>query len=31
MEFLLFDIGATFILLLGYFAVVVWQDLARSE
>jgi|GEM_PF-6576591 hypothetical protein len=31
MEFLLFDIGATFVLLLGYFVTVVWHDVARSE
>jgi hypothetical protein len=31
MEFLLFDIGATLVLLLGYLGVVVWHDLARSE
>jgi hypothetical protein len=31
MEFLLFDIGATLALLLGYLVIVVWHDLARSE
>ena len=31
MEFLLLDIGATLVVLLAYFVVVVWHDLARSE
>jgi hypothetical protein len=31
MEFILLDIGATLVLLLGYFVIVVWHDLARSE
>jgi hypothetical protein len=31
MEFILLDIGATLVLLLGYFGIVVWHDLARSE
>ena len=31
MEFVLFDIGATFVLLLSYLAVVVWSNLASSE
>jgi hypothetical protein len=31
MEFLLFEIGATLLLLLGHFVVVVSHDLARSE
>jgi hypothetical protein len=30
MEFLLIDIGATLALLLGYLAIVVWSDVARS-
>lgn len=30
MEFLLVDIGATLALLVGYLAVVVWSDFARS-
>jgi hypothetical protein len=30
MEFLLVDIGATFAVLLGYVAVVVWSDIARA-
>jgi len=31
MEFVLFDIGATFALLFSYLAIVVWSDLASSE
>jgi hypothetical protein len=31
MEFLLFDIGATLVLLLGHVVTVVWHDLAHSE
>lgn len=31
MEFVLFDIGATFALLLSYLVIVVWSDLASSE
>jgi hypothetical protein len=30
MEFLLIDIGATLALVLGYLAVVLWSDVARS-
>jgi hypothetical protein len=30
MEFLLIDVGATLVLLLGYLAVVFWSDLAHS-
>jgi hypothetical protein len=30
MEFLLIDVGATVTLLLGYLAVVIWSDTARS-
>jgi hypothetical protein len=29
MEFLVLDIGATIVALLGYFAIVVWHDFAR--
>jgi hypothetical protein len=31
MEFLLVDIAATLVLLVGYLAIVVWSDLARAE
>jgi hypothetical protein len=31
MEFILLDIGATLVLLLGYFVIVVWHDLARFQ
>jgi hypothetical protein len=30
MEFLLIDVGATLAVLLGYLAIVVWSDAARS-
>jgi hypothetical protein len=30
MEFLVVDIGATLALLVGYLAIVVWSDIARS-
>jgi hypothetical protein len=29
MEFLILDIGATIVALLGYFAIVVWHEFAR--
>ena len=31
MEFVMFDIGATFALLFGHLALVVWSDLASPE
>jgi hypothetical protein len=30
MEFILLDIGATLVLLLSYFVIVVWHDLVGS-
>lgn len=30
MEFLVFDIGATLVALLGYVAIVVWHDFTRD-
>ncbi len=30
MEFLLIDVGATLVLLVGYLSVVFWSDLARA-
>jgi hypothetical protein len=29
MEFLVLDIGATIVALLGYFAIVVWHEFGR--
>jgi hypothetical protein len=29
MEFLVINIGATIVALLGYFAIVVWHEFAR--
>ena len=30
MELLLVDVGATLVVLIAYFAVVIWSDSARS-
>ena len=30
MEFLVLDMGATIVALLGYVAIVVWHDLTRD-
>jgi hypothetical protein len=31
MEFLVIDIGATIVALLGYVAIVMWHDFARGR